>query len=71
METRQGGSRSPSAGTGSRNLSAGGDSQGPSNEPSAEQRQLNAMLARLPEVPYPQLPLGATIAHREGHMVGS
>ena len=29
------------------------------------------MLARLPEVLYAELPLGATIAHREGHKVSS
>ena len=58
VQSRQGGSSSPTAGT---------DGQEPSSE---QQQQLDAMLARLPEVPYAELPLGATIAHREGHMVG-
>ena len=56
----QGDTRSPSAGE---------DSQEAGNEESTEQQQLDAMLVRLPEAPYSELPLGATIAHRPGHMV--
>ena len=47
----------------------GRDSQQPSSAPSAEQQQLDAMLLRLPEVPFSKLPLGATIAHRENRLV--
>ena len=76
-QRRQGGSSSPSTGTGSGSPSAGRDSrstsgkdsQETSNEPSAEQRQLDALLARL--IPYAELRMGASIARREGHMVSS
>lgn len=60
MQSCQGDTHPPSAGEASKEAS---------NEPSAKQQQLDAMLVRLPEAPYSELPLGATIAHRPGHMV--
>ena len=49
--------------------SAGRDSQELSAEPLAEQQQLDDLLVRLSEVPFSELPLGATIAHRQNRLV--